>query len=274
MYLRCMSADLFLIVASGLAGAVSMEKHEYKLVTALISAALMAGGLILTLYIRGRQFEQNWFDGRAVAESVKTSTWRFMICSEPYLQSLSEKEVIKIFTNSLKKVVEERKRFAAFLAPESQENKPQITSKMLEVRNLSLEEKKQLYLDERLDNQRLWYTNKASINVKSSNRWFNAIIISQAFALFSTYLLVQYPEFPILLPSVFATVAAAFVAWLQVKRHQELANSYGLAAQELSFIATQMRLVETPEEFSTFVSDAENAISREHTLWVARRDQI
>ena len=27
------------------------------------------------------------------------------------------------------------------------------------------------------------------------------------------------------------------------------------------------------QEFSDFVSDAENAISREHTLWIARRDR-
>ena len=69
-------------------------------------------------------------------------------------------------------------------------------------------------------------------------------------------------------------MAAAFVAWLQLKRHQELANSYALAAQELSFIAEQIQRVETAGEFSKFVSDAENAISREHTLWAARRDQV
>lgn len=274
IYLRCISADLFLIVASGVAGALSLENHQQKFIAALASAIFMAGGLLLTLYIRGRQFEQNWFDGRAVAESVKTSTWRFMVGSEPYHQSLSEKEVIRLFTESLRKVVEDRRRFAAFLVNNSEENDSQIPSKMLEIRNLPLEEKKQLYLNERLHNQRLWYANKAKANVKFSNRWFNAIIISQGLALLSSYLLIKYPEFPILLPSVFATIAAAFVAWLQLKRHQELANSYGLAAQELSFIAEQIRLVESPEAFSAFVADAENAISREHTLWVARRDQI
>ena len=85
-YSRCVSADLLLIVLSGLVGAFSLEDHNYKVVAAFTSAFLMGGGIILTIYIRGRRFEQNWFDGRAIAESVKTSTWRFIVCSEPYGQ--------------------------------------------------------------------------------------------------------------------------------------------------------------------------------------------
>jgi SMODS and SLOG-associating 2TM effector domain 1/SMODS and SLOG-associating 2TM effector domain 3 len=280
IYMRCMAADLGLIIIGGLFGAVSLEgflpaeAHAFKLTSAIASATLMTLGLILTLYIRSRQFEHNWFDGRAVAESVKTTTWRFMVCSEPYVSAMTEKDVVRLFTDSLKKVVDERKRFAAFLASGYEEGRFQITPKMLEVRQLPLEEKKKLYLEERLNNQSKWYATKAEGNIKSSNRWFNAIVVAQALALLSTFVLMQYPELPIALPSVFATIAAAAVAWLQLRRHQELASAYGLAAQELSFIATQMSLVESADEFAGFVADAENAISREHTLWIARRDQV
>jgi hypothetical protein len=280
VYMRCMASDLGLIIFGGLFGALSLEgflpneTHFFKLTSVIVAAVLMTLGLILTLYIRSRQFEHNWFDGRAVAESVKTTTWRFMVCSEPYISSMTEKEVVMKFTESLRKVVDERKRFAAFLASGYEEGRFQVTPKMLEVRGLPLEEKKKFYLEERLNNQSQWYATKAEGNMKSSNRWFNGIVVAQALALLSTFILMQYPEFPVALPSVFATIAAAAVAWLQLRRHQELASAYGLAAQELSFIATQMSLVDSADEFAGFVSDAENAISREHTMWVARRDQI
>jgi len=274
IYLRCLAADLILIAIAGVAGAIALESHDAKVTLAWIAAISMAGGFVLTLYIKGRQFEHNWFDGRAVAESVKTSAWRFIMGTEPYDHNLSETDAVLMFTDSLKNVIAERKRFAALLTTEVPENHFQVTPKMLEVRKYAVDEKKAIYLEERLNNQRQWYANKASANVRNSNRWFNAILAAQGFGLLSTYVLVNYPELPILLPSVFATVAAAFVAWLQLKRHQELASSYGLAAQELSFIATQINVVEDLEKLSSFVADAENAISREHTMWVARRDEI
>ena len=51
-----------------------------------------------------------------------------------------------------------------------------------------------------------------------------------------------------------------------------VAASYALAAHEIGLIKEQSLLPDTPEKFSLFVGDAENAFSREHTQWVARKD--
>ena len=59
---------------------------------------------------------------------------------------------------------------------------------------------------------------------------------------------------------------------MQAKRYSELAASYALTAHEISLIREQALNPSTEEEFSKFVSDAENAFSREHTQWSARRD--
>jgi hypothetical protein len=58
---------------------------------------------------------------------------------------------------------------------------------------------------------------------------------------------------------------------LQVKKYQETAQSYSVTSQELGFIEALARTVSTEEQFSLFVENAEFAISREHTLWIARR---
>jgi hypothetical protein len=81
-----------------------------------------------------------------------------------------------------------------------------------------------------------------------------------------------YPAFPWKAATVFSTLASATVAWGAIKRYQELAQAYGLAAQELSLIAARAPHVGTEVELARFVNDAETAISREHAMWVARRE--
>jgi len=270
-FLRFIAADLTLIVASSVLGAFSFSSDTAKSVLALVSAGLMGAGLLLTLYIRSQQFEQSWYDGRAVAESVKTRAWRFMTCSEPYGETLTEAEASRLFLNTLHEVMQERKAFSASLGDDTS-LAPQISPKMLAVRRMSLPERKAIYLTQRINDQRMWYSNKSKMNKNSARFWFNAVMLSQAFALFSSLCLIRWPTLPINVPTFFAAAAAAAIAWLQLKRHRELANSYGLAAQELGLIAEQVQNMTTPDQLSDFILDAENAISREHTLWKARRD--
>ena len=71
---------------------------------------------------------------------------------------------------------------------------------------------------------------------------------------------------------VFVAIAASLLSWMQAKRFSELAASYALAAHEIELIRQQSLLPSTDDEFSLFVDDAENAFSREHTQWIARKD--
>lgn len=271
-FLRCMATDLTLIVASSVIGAFSFSSDTAKSALALVSAGLMSAGLLLTLYIRSQKFEQSWYDGRAVAESVKTRAWRFMTCSEPYRETLTEAEASSLFLKTLQGVMQERKAFSASLGGDDTSLTPQISPKMLAVRQMPLPERKSIYLSQRINDQRKWYSSKSNMNKKSARFWFNAVILSQAFALFSSLALIRWPNLPVNVSTFFAAAAAASIAWVQLKRHQELSNSYGLAAQELGLIAEQAQNITAPDKLSDFILDAENAISREHTLWIARRD--
>src|SRR5262249_24963451 len=110
-------------------------------------------------------------------------------------------------------------------------------------------------------------------NQSQESKWFLAIIVAQLLAAVFAFISTIFPQAPIRLAALFSLLATTFIAWLQVKRHQELAQSYNLATQELGIIAINAAHIHTDEELSKFVADAENAISREHTMWVARRDQ-
>ena len=65
---------------------------------------------------------------------------------------------------------------------------------------------------------------------------------------------------------------ASYLGWIQAKRFSELSASYALAAFEISLIKLQSGSIKTDEDLSRFVGDTENAFSREHTQWVARKD--
>jgi len=69
-----------------------------------------------------------------------------------------------------------------------------------------------------------------------------------------------------------ATFAAAVAAWTQSKQFRVLTTSYAVTAHELAtIISIRLPLVEKEEDWAGFVREAESAISREHSLWLARR---
>ena len=102
--------------------------------------------------------------------------------------------------------------------------------------------------------------------------WFSIVVIAQTLALAGAAIQLFAAHLGINLASVFAAGAAGGLAWLQIKRHQELTQSYAVAAYELGLIVPPSSGSANDEGLSNFVNDAETAISREHTMWIARRE--
>ena len=69
---------------------------------------------------------------------------------------------------------------------------------------------------------------------------------------------------------ILAAFIAAGTAWVAVKQFSPLASAYSVATKELAVQASKLEMVAEPE-WSLFVADAEEAISREHTTWLASR---
>ncbi|MCJ7516227.1 MAG: DUF4231 domain-containing protein [Dehalococcoidia bacterium] len=271
-YSQLIAIDLTLLVIAAILGSLALASTQAKGALALASAIILGVSIIVTGLIRIIRFEQVWYDGRAIAESVKSLAWRYMTCTEPYSHGLKAASLDQKFTSDLSSILAERSDFSSRLGgPLTRES--QITKCMREVRKLNTEGREKVYLSDRINDQRRWYGEKTDTNQKSASRLFLAMIVSQILALIAAIILVRWPAVPINPTGILVTLAAVFFAWLQFRRHQELARSYGLAAQELGLICEQARHVKTADELSNFVSDSENAISREHTLWLARRNQ-
>ena len=281
LYLRLFRGTLLFLISGALLGSVSIKSPEWHQVSSILAALLLGLSFVLSATLKILSPEKTWFGGRAVAESIKSITWRYMVGGEPYGIELEPQVVDAKFAKELGSILRERRSLAWKYADPA--DVPQITTEMGASRGMSTENRLSLYLTERVRQQRSWYGTKAKEAERLHMKWFCISILGQAAALISAILMIKAGDAPINLTGAFSAVAAASMAWLQMKRYQDLAQSYALAAHELGLIEIQAehvrRLIEAESlqvrreaHLGSFVANAENAISREHTMWVARRD--
>ena len=69
--------------------------------------------------------------------------------------------------------------------------------------------------------------------------------------------------------SYLRSIRVRVMAWIEAKQHRNLATAYGIASQELASIASELPTLNSEDGWADFVAKAEEAISREHTLWRA-----
>lgn len=232
-------------------------------------AVVLVVGLLILWAMRARQDDKIWFDGRAVAESVKTATWRFMMRAQPFHQDSSAEA---LFLADLKEIREARPHLGKYFAAAMNADGSALTDFMKERRSSSLEERRGFYASARIRDQKTWYAKKAKLNVDTGAKWFWAIALLQVAIVTLAIVQAASGGLGINPIPIVTTCAAALAAWSQMKRHDELAQSYALAAQELEEIETLANNQATEDAFSQLVEQAENSISREHTMWCARRD--
>ncbi len=269
IYLRWIQCELGLLILAAVTSLFAIDKGEYGWVIAIISTSILAAGMALTMYIKYAKFENRWFIGRAIAESIKTLTWKYVTKGSPFVEQLTLQEAGAQFIQLLGKILAENKTFLGGAALPGDDI--HLTEKMEQVRQASFEERKSTYIESRVKNQLNWYKKKSVDNKQISHKLFWIMIIAQGLALVFSLYLIKHPKFINLVP-LFTTFAAAILSWLQITQSQQLAQSYAIAANDISLILAQAQYIETEAQLQQFVADAENAFSREHTLWTAKRD--
>lgn len=270
-YKRWILVNLSLLVLAAILSAASgWIPHPYDGLFTVAIVAVLLGAMATNFLNQQLHGDRDWFDGRAVTESVKTNVWRYMMRVPPFRD---DRTCDRTFAARLRAILNEYKNLNQNLADLPVEMH-QITRRMHEIRQLDWEARRALYLRERLENETRWYRTKAAAAGRGSRRWmwasFGAEFVGVLIAL-STFVLPV--SIMINLVGVVASLAAAFEAWTQVGRHAELSHSYALACHELISIGDLMEEAETEQAFVNAVKSSEGAISREHTMWVAKRAQ-
>jgi hypothetical protein len=270
LFLITIIIDLMSMIFASLLVIYNYQTSESKFYVYVISGILLLVSLALSIVLKSKKYEEAWYQGRALAESCKTLTWRFVCCSEYFENNLDITEVKKRFNSRIKELSAEFKNLTKDLNSKTL-NLPIITNKMLEIRSCDLSARLEYYIQNRIEEQKSWYSDKAEFNSKKYELWFWVIILCQFIALLSVIYLIKVPSSNWNFVSLFTTISASAISWLQLKKHQELKQAYTTATQELNFIITLTEEVVNEDSFSKFVLDSENAISREHILWLAQR---
>jgi len=143
---------------------------------------------------------------------------------------------------------------------------------MLALRDASATDRLAYYVDHRISEQRLWYAKKAKANERLSKMFFVLLMVTNGVLVCLSLLRISYPEWPFWPTEALIAIAAALLSWMQSKKFSELSAAYALAAQEIGMVKEQSAGLKTDAELSAFVGDSENAFSREHTQWIARKD--
>ncbi|MFB6788075.1 DUF4231 domain-containing protein [Streptomyces olivaceus] len=210
--------------------------------------------------------EELWYKGRAVAESTKTLAWKFSMRAAPF-QEMPQDDAAEIsLTDQLRRVCREAPDTLGAHLTET----VQITQAMREIRASSLAVRRKAYSRGRIEDQRKWYQGRAARNLQKAKQWRTFLLVLESLgAVGCLILLVKLSSFDI--GGIVAAGVASGGAWIEVKQFNTLANAYSLTSSELSLIASEGEHVATEEEFQEYVNSAERAISREHTMWLARR---
>ncbi len=263
--------NIFILLLLILSSVSSIYTTVPKNITTFSTICLILSTLF-NIYILFFRPEKSWYEGRAIAESVKTLTWKFITNTKPFKISLQQEKAEQIFNENLKKIIGQRRDFYILIG----QNYPDgnmISDEMISIRNCSFEERKKKYVEDRIQDQINWYSYKTKQNALNKNIALGLIIGFQILAIFffifEKNLFINYS-----FTSILITMTSVFMTWLQLKRFQELTDAYGITATELKFIKEKSKFILDDNQLEKYVDDTETAISREHTLWLARRDNI
>lgn len=225
-------------------------------------------GLGFSIYLSSKKPQCIWYGTRALAESIKTISWRYMMKAEPF--DGEDNTADSNFISSLRKILDSNKTFSSYAMITSEGE--QITEKMKEVRENTLLERKKIYKAQRIEEQQVWYQNKAKSNRQCAVFWFGVLIVVNALAILFSITKQVSPYKNYWPTDILVVIAGSILTWIQMKRYQELTASYTLTTHEISLLKAEFPDDKDEKHFSVFVSDTENAFSREHTQWQARRD--
>jgi hypothetical protein len=272
VYWAVIVSHFCILVAAGVVSSVSTLSLVAQQRLYAIGAVLLFSGLVLSLVLASNAFEKTWYGGRAGAETVKSLSWKYMLRAKPFSDHLPSKKVDAEFTGALAKVLSDRRELALGRGVRQSTGEP-ITATMRRVRGLSMSERLAYYVEHRVKNQIGWYARRSESADTMHTVWLWIVVCIQGLAGAGAVAQVIIPSISFNIAAASSTIAGVLVSWSQLRRHRELSQAYGIASHELEFAAGSAMHIQSEAELSEFVNDSESAISREHTMWVARRER-
>jgi SMODS and SLOG-associating 2TM effector domain 3/SMODS and SLOG-associating 2TM effector domain 1 len=263
---RLIRTELLTLILAGVAGLSTFRVGPAHLdVPAAVAGALFLVSLSSLIYRSLRKPEWDWYSGRAAAESVRTLAWCYAVGGKPFPSELPDDDAAKRYLDRLAAILRELQATGlAATAPTDSE----LTPAMKTMRAASFADRRAAYRRDRIQDQIDWYTSRAGQHERAADFWLRAAAAVSVLGVVAAVLRLV-GAFDIDVLGVAAACATAAIAWNQLNQNRNLVTAYRVTARELAIIRDRLDYVDE-SEWATFVSDAEEAVSREHTLWLAR----
>lgn len=266
LYFGLIFGEYAALVAVAAMSVNMIDSRRYVIVYGLFLAAALAILVVRTIL----KPEQRWYQARALAESVKTTAWKFSMGARPFQRDGADRERLRKMLREL--LTANRSLGGQFDGKLSMDD--QIPGELEAIRALPWAERMARYMGDRVEDQLGWYGRKAKSNAKAGVTF--AIVLGALYmAAFVVFLIrTENPAWIYAHPDPIILLCASLLGWMQIKRFNELGASYALTANEIGILKTRAPEIQDDEGLSVFIDDAEEAFSREHTQWLARRSAL
>lgn len=250
-------------VLAAFGGALSWSMGRVDIAAWMVLAGFLVA-LISELVLWATLPERLWYEGRAVAESAKTLAWRYAVGADPFPMEMSRSAAETRFRERMSTIADQVADQVVFSDEQSA-----LTPAMDALRARPFEERRAAYLEYRTRDQQRWYAKKARANRRQATGWRVTLLVAEVIAVVLAAGNV-FGGWTVDLAGLLAALIAAGTAWVAVKQFSPLASAYSVATKELNIQISKLSTV-AEEDWPLVAADAEEAISREHTTWVASR---
>lgn len=265
-FLRLNLLQLALIVLAAIAAATSWVTARPAVDwSGIIAAGFFGIGLLLRIVMMQRKDEDAWYSARNAAEVSKSLCFQYAFGSTGYERGEPVKAVDARFIEAFGTIGRD-----VLLARSTARTNgySEITEDMREVRALAFEKARDKYFAERIEDQESYYTSRAAFHLRRSRLWMLLMLVAQVTGLIFSLLKAVLDAGPWDgVVGILSALAAAFIAWSQLRQHGLLSGTFQSQAVQMRDFGRRLELVEEAE-WPTFVASVENALIAEHTRWL------
>lgn len=262
-FLRALRAELLALSAAALVAQV--PARELGGAGPIAALALFGVAFAIRISRVEQHAQREWYDARAAAESIKSASWQYAVGGEAY--RVDDPDAEPRFQTDLRRYLGQLSHLDVPTGSPAQSG---ASTDMQALRRMPVADRAEAYLRDRVEDQLSWYSTSAGRN-KHRARWWWAVTVAFEGAAIAVGLARVVAKFDIDWLGVLAAIAASLAAWQQAKRYTELSESYSVTSHEVGLIRSSLDRNASEPDWAQFVHDAEAAFSREHTLWLARR---
>jgi hypothetical protein len=170
-------AELMALIVASVAGVTAYGVTSHQLdVLAPISAVAFVVALICTYRRVQLEPEEDWYEGRAGAESACTLAWKYAIGARPFPvdgDEEHERKLTKLFLDRLGNVV---RYLEDTRLPTPDSDVRELTEAMRRVRASDLATRRLVYRRDRIEDQPDWYSRRSDDHDRSAKRWLGVAI--------------------------------------------------------------------------------------------------